>query len=334
MSRAVRAWLLFVCSLIVLMVAVGGITRLTGSGLSITDWKPLMGAIPPLSDADWAEVFGRYKASPQGQTLNAGMSLSEFKYIFFWEYIHRLLGRVIGLAFFFPWLWFVVRGQVRGALAKKLFVAFVLGGLQGVLGWFMVMSGLVDRPYVSHLRLAAHLLLALLVLCYLFWILLEHGGIRRAQAVPPAWRRAIGAMTALLVLQIAYGAFVAGLKAGYAYPTFPKMHGAWLPAEAWMHEPAWLNLFEAPAMVQFIHRWIGAALLIAWPALYLRAKGQALLTELAAPLGWVSILVFVQFLLGVATVLGHVPITVAVAHQLFACFLLLAVVRVNFLARS
>jgi cytochrome c oxidase assembly protein subunit 15 len=331
MHRSVRAWVVSLCALIVLMVAVGGITRLTGSGLSIVDWKPLMGAIPPLNDAEWNDVYTRYQNSPQGQTLNAGMSLEQFKDIFFWEYIHRLLGRLIGAAFFFPWLFFLVCGKLKGALAKRLLVAFFLGGLQGALGWYMVKSGLVNQPYVSHIRLAAHLTLALLVLCYLYWVLLVESGAQTRAKVSRAIKFAVTGALALLSLQIVYGAFVAGTKAGYAYPTFPKMHDHWLPPEAFQYGSIALDLIESSAMVQFVHRTLGWTLLLSLIGLRFWVGREK--PSLKSSMNWVLGLVVAQFCLGIATVLFHVPITIAVAHQICACFLLLSLVRVNYLAR-
>ena len=222
-APSVILWLAFLCFLIIMMVGVGGVTRLTGSGLSIVDWKPIMGAIPPLNQAQWMDVFQRYQLSPQFKLINHSMSLSDFKLIFFWEYIHRLLGRGIGIAFLLPWLFFFKTGKVQGKLAGRLLGGFGLGGLQGALGWFMVKSGLVNLPYVSHYRLAAHLALALLVLSYLFWVLLDLLGTVEGQPKKySGLSRAFKGFTALVCLQIVYGAFTAGLKAGFGYNTFPK----------------------------------------------------------------------------------------------------------------
>jgi len=327
-KRGIIIWLLAVCALIIAMTGVGGITRLTGSGLSIVDWKPIMGAIPPLSEADWLDVFARYQQSPQYKLVNSGMSLGDFKFIFFWEYIHRLLGRLIGLAFALPWLYFLVKGQLARPLSRKLGFALVLGGLQGFMGWFMVKSGLVDRPHVSHYRLAAHLSLALAVLSYLYWIV-QDLMIAPAKRADPGLARFAKFITAGIALQIVYGAFTAGLKAGYGYNTFPKMGANWIPDAAFMLEPGWLNALANPAMVQFIHRTIGMVVLAAIGAFWWRARSATLDSRQRASIHALLGMVGVQFGLGLVTLLYMVPISLAAIHQLGACFLLLIALTVN-----
>ena len=327
--RPVVLWLLILCAMIMMMVGVGGITRLTGSGLSIVDWKPIMGAIPPLNGAQWIEVFGRYQLSPQFKLLNHNMSLADFKFIYFWEYIHRLLGRGVGVVFLFPWLFFVVSKKVQGKLAGRLLVGFALGGLQGVLGWFMVMSGLVEKPYVSHYRLAAHLSLALLVLSYLFWIVLDLLGPRLAGASSKL-SSAFKSFTSLVCLQIIYGAFTAGLKAGFGYNTFPKMMDHWIAPEAWGLTPFWMNLLANPAMVQFIHRSIGWCVLVSIVGLYVGVSRNFSVGSVERRAAhWLLLAVFIQFSLGVSTLVLAVPIPLAVLHQMWACVVLLSCLRMN-----
>lgn len=310
---AVSRWLLVVYALVAVMVCVGGITRLTGSGLSITEWRPIMGALPPMNEADWQHAFDLYRATPQFEKMNHWMSLSDFKGIFFWEWFHRLLGRGIGVVFFVPWLVFTLKGHLRGRWARATAIAFVLGGLQGALGWFMVASGLVDEPQVSHFRLAAHLTLAFLVGQYLLWLWLD---IRRARAdaatvAPPLalGRPALWAFVGLLLLQIVYGAFMAGSRAGYLFQTFPDMNGIY-----WLSSPDYLN---DPAGIHFVHRTLGwlvgvAGLGVAW-----RLRGTG-------PGRAIGALTLLQFGLGVATVMTGVDLVLAVAHQLGAWALLSA----------
>lgn len=323
--RPVALWLAGVCLLIVTMVSVGGITRLTGSGLSIVEWAPILGTIPPLTAADWQVAFAKYQATPQFRILNSQMTMEHFKFIFFWEYIHRLLGRAIGVAYFFPLAWFAARGALRGPLLRRLILGLVLGGSQGALGWFMVKSGLVDRPHVSHFRLAAHLSLALVILSFLFWTLLGvwervHG--RPHESVwrknPPGVRWAFWLLAGTLVMQIIYGAFVAGLKAGFTYNTWPKMNGVWLVPEAWAFSPAWWNFLENPAAVQFVHRWLAVGVVLAVLHLLVRA-GRRSLPYLTLGAG-----VLLQFMLGVMTLVMKTPLTLAALHQFGACLLLLA----------
>ena len=254
-SHAVATWLLLLYLMVFAMVIVGGATRLTGSGLSMVEWHPLMGALPPLSESDWIETFQKYQASPQYQLVNQWMVLSDFKRIFLWEYVHRLLGRLIGVVFLVPWLFFLIRRSLDRPLAWKTFVAFLLGGAQGLLGWFMVKSGLVDNPEVSHYRLAAHLALALLVGHYLLWLFLDarRPTVRRSDSPPrgasnaPTW-----SFIALLAVQIVFGALMAGKHAGLVAATFPDMNGEWIPSAFLSIEPWWRDLVENPLSIHFL----------------------------------------------------------------------------------
>ena len=253
-KRAVAAWL-FVCAAFTFAtVVVGGITRLTHSGLSITEWQPLVGAIPPLSQDDWEALFTKYRESPQFREVFPYMELAGFKAIFWWEYVHRLLGRVIGLVFLVPFLFFHFRNRLSRPLTWKLAGLFVLGGLQGAMGWYMVKSGLVDDPRVSHFRLTAHLGLALLIFAIEFWLAL---GLLRERKEP---RNPFALVVAGTVFLMALsGGFVAGLRAGHAYNTFPLMNGQLIPSEAFMLDPWWSNLFWNVATVQLVHRSISRA---------------------------------------------------------------------------
>jgi len=338
-KTAVKLWLALNCLMIIAMVVVGGITRLTNSGLSIVDWKPIMGAIPPLSLHEWQQAFAQYQRYPQYKLLNAGMSLHEFKFIFFWEYLHRLLGRLIGVVFMVPWIYFLLRRRIQGAFAVKLFIGFLLGGLQGALGWFMVKSGLVNEPHVSHYRLAAHLLLALSVLGYLFWLWLEMDESHPVAAPksivrPRALIILLNLITCIVMLQITYGAFTAGLKAGFGYNTFPKMNGSWITPDALQMLPLWRNAFENPAGVQFIHRTLGWTLLLttlyfAW--LSGRFELKPTLRRSISIFAWA---VCSQFTLGVLTLLFIVPIGVASLHQFGACMVFISLLFCHFKLRQ
>lgn len=326
----VAAWLFLCCALIFLMVLVGGITRLTLSGLSITEWKPVIGIIPPLSVADWAAEFAKYKQIPEYRAVHFAMTLGEFKGIYFWEYAHRLLGRLIGVVFAVPLIWFVVRRRLPRRLVLPLAAILVLGFLQGALGWYMVESGLADRIEVSQYRLVAHLALALAIYGAILWTALD---IVRGRAVQdlcwgsvPSWRRAAGALLALVALTILAGGLVAGTHAGLIYNTFPLMDGRLVPAGYDELQPFYLNWFENIAAIQFDHRLLAvttaAAVVLAWAA-GLRATlpppaGIALHLLLAATA--------LQLALGIATLIFVVPIPLAAAHQAAAVLLLTAAI--------
>jgi len=320
--RAIRSWLWFVFGTIVAMTLIGGTTRLTGSGLSMVDWHPLMGALPPIGQAAWLEVFARYQTSPQFELVNHWMTLDDFKKIFFWEYLHRLFGRGIGLVVMGPWLVFLVRRQLRGMLAAKTLMLMVLGGLQGVLGWYMVRSGLVDRPEVSHFRLAAHLLLAFTVAQYTAWLALGVGADKvEVQKASVSTTGLAVALMPLVVLQIVYGAFVAGTRAGLYSSTFPDVNGHYLPGAFVEASGVVSSLLHGVPLIHWTHRFLGWLTLfgllgLAWK---LRREGKSWLRRPAGVLGG---LVTLQFLLGVFTVMFSVPTVLAVAHQGVALLLL------------
>ncbi|HKU39206.1 MAG TPA: COX15/CtaA family protein [Polyangiales bacterium] len=312
--RAVGAWLIVLWILIMLMVSVGGITRLTGSGLSIVEWAPVRGTLPPLSEQAWHDAFDAYRASPQFQQQNHWMQLGDFKRIFFWEYAHRLLGRLIGAAFFVPWLYFVMRGVLRGAWLWRTFALLVLGGLQGALGWYMVKSGLVNEPRVSHYRLAAHLSLAIGVGCWILWQALELARPRDPRFALPLRERWLAlASLPLIALQVVYGAFMAGTRAGYVATTFPDMNGRYAPGWFFTSGSLRTNLFENPLSIHYLHRMLGFAVLAYAIAalLGLRRSGA----EVRAACYGLLFAVLAQIALGALTVILSVPIPVAVAHQ-------------------
>jgi cytochrome c oxidase assembly protein subunit 15 len=324
--RAISNWLLAVAVLVFAMVVVGGITRLTESGLSITRWEPVSGAIPPLSEAQWQEEFEAYRQTPQYQTINRGMNLDEFKDIYFWEYVHRLLGRLIGLAFALPLAWFAWRKAIPPGYGWRLGALFALGGLQGAIGWWMVASGLVDRPDVSHIRLAVHLLLALFILGALIWVALDLRNLARAGDGAPERKARMPTLAiwtlSILGLQLMFGAYVAGLNAGYAYDSWPKMGGDWFPPETPMLEPFLRNFVDNPIVVQFVHRWLAwIVAAFAW-ALALAAWRRDLPVHAATVTG----AVLLQILLGILTLLSGVHLWIAVSHQAMAALLIAAIV--------
>ena len=321
--RAISRWLLCIAAVVFLMIVVGGITRLTESGLSMVRWEPISGVVPPLNETEWQAEFQAYKAYPEYQKVNRGMSLDEFKQIFFWEYLHRLIGRLIGVAFALPLLWFAWKRAIPKGYGGRLLILFALGGLQGAIGWWMVASGLIDRPDVSHLRLATHLSAALLIFGALIWTALDLSQLARNPSYRPArYAPAVIPLTFFLVIQIVLGAFTAGLDAGFAFNTWPKMGDHWLPEGVPMFAPFWHNLVDNPVVVQFTHRTlafivVALALLTAWIAIRRGAVRNG--AELAT-------MVLVQFGLGIATILTGVELWIGVAHQAGAALLLAAVV--------
>lgn len=316
--QSVANWLFFVAALVFVMILVGAITRLTESGLSIVEWKPLIGAIPPLNDLQWQEVFEQYKATPEFQKKNFWMGIEDFKRIFFWEWLHRLMGRVIGLAFALPYFYFLLRKKIPQGYHLKLFGLFILGGLQGALGWYMVKSGLIDRPSVSHYRLAAHLGLAFIIFAALLWQAFSLRGVSRN---PDKALFRHGLLTLLCVsITIIWGAFVAGLDAGLVYNEFPQMGDGLVPPEMWHLTPAWLNIFENIPSVQFMHRWIAIFTTLVVLSLSLHAmRKNNRDTRIFMMLG---LIVFLQVGLGIATLLSGVSLPIAAMHQGGAVILL------------
>ena len=330
-ARAVGWWLVAVAAMVFVMVVIGGMTRLTESGLSITEWQPILGTLPPLSEADWQALFAKYKQSPQFQKVFPDLTLTGFKGIFWLEYIHRLWGRLIGVVFLAPFLWFWLRGRIPKGYGPALLGLFILGGLQGGVGWLMVASGLVDRPAVSHYRLAIHLGLAIVIYAALLWTAL--GLLQRRDDLVLArrhwsWARLV---YSLITLTIVAGALVAGLRAGLVYNSFPLMGGALVPSDYWLPELGWMNAFENRTAVQFHHRVLATATLLAVAYLWWRVwSGEARGVRRGAGLMLAAVLL--QYALGVVTILrfGQAPpplaeaVAIGTLHQAGAMILVTA----------
>jgi heme a synthase len=317
---AVARWLFAVAALVVLMVAVGGITRLTESGLSITEWKPVTGAIPPLTQEQWQAEFAAYRQIPEYIEINgpAGMTLADYKFIYFWEWLHRLLGRLIGLAFALPLAWFWIRGAIPRGYHKRLVVLLALGGLQGVFGWWMVQSGLAGRTDVSHHRLAVHLLTALVILAGLVWTALDL--LRHSEGAKPARLRPFAAVAGgVLFVQLLLGAWVAGLNAGLASDSWPLMHGRFVPEVSWSQGVV-STIVNDPFLLHFLHRWwawVAVAGLIVLARKARMAGGRGASIAIHAAFG-------TQILLGIATVITGVALWIAVLHQIVGALLVAA----------
>jgi heme a synthase len=332
--RLVRGWLISIAALIAVMVLIGGATRLTESGLSIVEWKPVTGTLPPLNQEQWEQAFDAYKTIPQYRQLNADMSLEEFKTIFWWEWSHRLLGRAIGVAFLLPFLWFLWRGVLAAELRRRLWLIFGLGALQGGVGWWMVASGLSQRVEVSQYRLATHLVLALLIFAGIVWTLRRLGG-RVPLPTSPRLKITAVALLVLTFVQLYLGALVAGLRAGKIYNTWPDIDGALIPslARLFFETPWWRNLFENTLTVQFEHRMVAyalfaMALLHALDAVRSRAARSVVNGAI-----WLVGFVTLQATLGILTLLHQVPMDLALAHQAVAIAVLtLAVFQAERLA--
>lgn len=327
-NKAVIYWLLTGCILIFIMVIVGGITRLTHSGLSISNYKLISGTIPPMNATEWNEAFELYKQYPEYQKLNYGMSLEEFKDIYFWEWIHRVIGRFIGLVFILPFLYFLIKKQLSTSTIKKAIVLLFMGGFQGFLGWYMVKSGLVDRPDVSHYRLAAHLTTAFLTFAYTFWVALDLIFPNKKE-VDKTLRNFIRIGFVVLIIQIIYGAFVAGLDAGWIHNHWPLMsEGKLIHGTVYTEQsPTYLNFIEGKSGVQFVHRTLAYAVAVFMLAIWYKATRKDDLTVLQKK-GVNSLLIIVgfQFLLGVLTLLLAVPVWLGVLHQVGAFILLSSMV--------
>lgn len=335
-ARKIAGWLWIMCTLIVIMVGVGGITRITESGLSMVRWEPVKGILPPQSTEAWQAAFDEYKilAGAQFEKFSAEreMTLADYQEIYFWEYAHRVLGRIIGLVYAFPMFYFLIREKIPKAWQIKLWIGLLLGGGQGVLGWFMVMSGFADKPYVSHFRLAAHLSMALFVFAYLLWLILD---------LVPYWthrrdnyekvnglRKASIGFLALLTLQIVYGAFTAGLRAGYVYNSYPMMGRQFFPTDgiAAQFGSALRNLFYNPVLIQFVHRHLALLVLLSVLALWGVGMQKRLMPRQKIALNLLLIFVSLQFVLGIFTLVSGMNMVLAVSHQVCACFLLGAAV--------
>ncbi|WP_407051431.1 COX15/CtaA family protein [Methyloraptor flagellatus] len=320
----VRAWLVLVALMVFAMVIVGGATRLTDSGLSITEWQPLLGAIPPMTDAAWAEAFAKYKAIPQYTQMNQGMDLAAFKFIFWWEWAHRFLGRMIGVVFFVPFVAFLATGLIARRDAGRFAAIFVLGGIQGAVGWWMVASGLVDRVSVAPYRLAVHLTLASIIFAALVWTAASLGRNDRRENEAPRIRTGAALVVAMVFVQIFLGALVAGNDAGLVYNTWPSMNGFVVPPEWLAMEPMWRNFFENHATVQFVHRggaYILTALALIQAIVALRLGQSAPVRRSAV---FLILAVLAQVVIGIGTLVMVVPLGMALLHQAFGILVLTA----------
>ena len=324
-NKKVIYWLLTGCVLIFIMVVVGGITRLTHSGLSISNYKLISGTLPPMNEMEWQEAFDLYKQYPEYQKLHNHFGLEEFKDIYFWEWLHRFIGRMIGLVFFIPFVYFLIKKQLSKSTIKKSLILMVLGGFQGFLGWWMVKSGLVDRPNVSHYRLAVHLTTAFITFAYTFWVAMDLM-FPNTKDIDKKLRNLIRWGVAVLLLQIIYGAFVAGLDAGFIHNHWPMMSEGKLMHETVYTEinPVYKNFIEGRSGVQFVHRTLAYVVVIFILVIWYKAKRLSLTEFQNKGINWLLILVGVQFLLGVLTIMLAVPVWLGVLHQVGAFFLLTA----------
>jgi heme a synthase len=322
-TKAVLLWLGCTAFTIVLIIIVGGLTRLTHSGLSMVEWKPVTGILPPFTTVAWHDAFELYKKFPEFKQVNFSMTLIDFKYIYYWEYTHRLLGRLVGCIYLLPFMYFIKKSVFGTSLKIRMIGVGVLGACQGVLGWYMVKSGLVNIPSVSHLRLASHLSLAVFLLMYILWLMMDIAGSRHVPVMQRA-RKSLGSfvLVFLIALQIIYGAFVSGLRAGFLYNTFPLMGGELIPSGVLSGSGFLLDLVFNPIMVQFIHRCLGCLIFIYVGILWIkRIRFSGFYTQKKA----VNLLAFIavcQVLLGIVTLVFVVPVTLASLHQLGAIILL------------
>lgn len=326
--KQVGTWLLTGVFMIVIQILLGGITRLTGSGLSITEWNLILGSVPPMNHDQWQQAFEQYKLFPQYRLMNYEMSLSGFKNIYWWEFIHRLWARLFIPVFFIPLVFFLVSRKISKTLLAKLAIAFLLGGLQGLMGWIMVKSGLIDRPWVNAIDLSVHLILALILLCYLTWLALEVLRPLPEKENVSGLKFFIVLLSVLLFIQIFYGGLMAGNHAALFYPTFPKIGSQWVPENLFSNSPPASNFFQNIAMIQLLHRSIGLLIASLILIFYFIARRKVATAFFSRILMLLPLLVIAQVLLGIFTLLnslGKIPIALAAAHQMCAVLLLLAI---------
>jgi|TARA_B110000196_G_scaffold94296_1_gene81538 cytochrome c oxidase assembly protein subunit 15 len=327
-NRQIYTWLFLCAGLIFCMILLGGVTRLTHSGLSMVEWKPLMGIIPPLNNKEWQASFDLYKLYPEYQKINMGMSISEYKYIFMYEYLHRILGRVIGIAFLIPFLFFYFTGRIKRKLIPKLLIMFFLGGFQGLLGWYMVKSGLVNIPSVSQYRLTAHLGNAVIIYAYILWVAFGLIGNSKYSLMKPISNITKGirvgsySITGLLFIMILSGGLVAGTRAGLAYSTFPLMGESFIPVGLYSLSPIWLSAFEDITTIQFNHRMFAYFLFVLILSFSVNAIRKFDSSIVRTAFTCMLILLTLQVCLGIATILLYVPVSIAAAHQSGAIALL------------
>lgn len=326
-DKLIARWL-FICAVVIFgMILLGGVTRLTDSGLSMVEWNPLMGIIPPLSQHDWQELFLKYQQFPEYQKINLGMTLGEFKVIFMYEYLHRVLGRLIGLLFFIPFVYFYFTRRISPQLLPKLLLMLFLGGCQGLMGWYMVKSGLIDVPHVSQYRLTAHLGLAIVIYSLIIWTAL--GLVNKTSAQPTGLGKPACLLSGLIFLMILSGGLVAGTRAGYAYSTWPLMGDSFIPAGLYAMSPAWLSAFENITTIQFNHRMFAyfiAVFLVVFSVVALRKK---ISNRVRIGIYSMLFLLLVQITLGISTLVFYVPVAIAAAHQIGAVALLTATLFVS-----
>lgn len=331
-NKHIAIWLLVCCATIFAMIILGGVTRLTGSGLSMVQWEPIMGVLPPLNQSEWEETFRLYQQYPEYKLKNFAMSLGEFKSIFWFEYGHRLLGRSIGIIFLLPFLFFLVKGRIDRSLTPKLITMFVLGGLQGLMGWYMVKSGLVDEPHVSQYRLTAHLALAVIIYTYMLWVALDLLYPNINENIKSSNRKLAQLsliITAIIFITVLSGGFVAGTRAGFAFNTFPLMDGRLIPVGLFELSPAWRNFFENIVTVQFDHRLLATLLFLAIPTFWWIAGKSQQESHITTGLHLLLAALALQLTLGITTLLLVVPVTLAAAHQAGAIILLTASIFVS-----
>jgi cytochrome c oxidase assembly protein subunit 15 len=320
-------WLISGIILVASMVVIGGITRLTHSGLSMVEWDLVMGSVPPMNEAEWQATFEKYQTSPEYQKINFDFELADFKTIFWWEYIHRVMGRLIGIVFIIPFIIFLIQKRFDKPMIWKMVGLLLLGGFQGFMGWYMVKSGLVNNPFVSHFRLAAHLLTAFLICSYIFWLILDLIGTKSRVITVKAINSVLSAYAVLIVIQIAFGAFVAGLKAGMFYPTFPLMAGELIPGQIALAyaEFGMASWFNDLTTVQFIHRWLGMLALFGVLGIWLN-YGNRVTGQDKKSINTLVLLVLLQSALGIITLIYGVPLVPAILHQIIALLVLLVTV--------
>lgn len=332
-NKKVAYWLLLGAFMIMIQIMLGGITRLTGSGLSITQWNVIMGSVPPLNDAQWQQAFDLYKETPQYKLMNSDMTTDGFKSIFWWEYIHRLWARLIGFAFIIPLIYFLQKKMINRQLGKQLMIIALLGALQALLGWIMVQSGLIDKPWVNPINLSSHLMLALILFSYILWVALSLLQPPMESGIVLKTKRFSVTLLVLLFLQILYGGLMAGNKAALSYPTFPKIGTYYIPDGLFSLEPWFVNFFENSAMIQLIHRTLGGIVAILMIYFFWQTRRQKVTALLKRALRWLPSLVILQVLLGILTLvnsLGRIPVVPGVLHQMVALLLLTVMVIIHF----
>jgi cytochrome c oxidase assembly protein subunit 15 len=315
--RQIGTWLLIGYGMVFIMLVLGGITRLTQSGLSIVEWNVIMGVVPPLNDNDWNTAFEKYQQFPEYKIMNKTMSVDEFKNIFWWEFIHRLWGRLIGIVFIIPFVLFIIQKKLNAGWIRKMIGVFLIGAFQGFIGWYMVKSGLIENPHVSHYRLTMHLFLAFSICGLLLWYAMQwlSETTETKATVKRFLSKSITWLTVLILLQAMLGGLVAGLKAGFMFNTYPKMGDNWLPEAAWMMDPVWMNFLENGVMIQFMHRTLALIVVAGIAAFWLKTRKMELPKQIKNAISLMILMGLVQLILGVVTLLLVVPVFWGVVHQ-------------------